>query len=334
MKNIILFLIIISFSSCSNKKPDVLHIKNQKYCVLVDSIMTTLPGKILYQEGILYWYSAFTTDFFVHVVDINKNEICSFGKIGDGPEEFVSPVFSLSPKSGLFINDAQKNLEILYHVNKSDSIVTREIGKYDVIKDATAIIRITNDIIIYLCPFNDAPFCIKTKNKKINCGKTPLNEGISNGFEMYQGDIAYNSNNNFFVYNTLMFPYTAVYILEDDKLVLKNELRMDEQYSICEGRLLLEDNFPHGAKEMALSKNYIVFIQRDEEIEGKMPRPSKAYDTSVLPHSLYVYDYDLNLVKIINMPFPSIRLCGDINSDVIYGIGVNPEYMIYSADLR
>ena len=49
---------------------------------------------------------------------------------------------------------------------------------------------------------------------------------------------------------------------------------------------------------------------------------------STLPRSLFVYDYDLNLIKIINMPFPLLRLCGDFDSDDCYIIGANPEFEI------
>ena len=34
------------------------------------------------------------------------------------------------------------------------------------------------------------------------------------------------------------------------------------------------------------------------------------------------------------MPFPLLRLCGDANSDCVYAVAINPEYMIIKIDLK
>lgn len=46
------------------------------------------------------------------------------------------------------------------------------------------------------------------------------------------------------------------------------------------------------------------------------------------------YDYNLNLKKIINMPFRMLRLCGDVESNTVYAMAINPEFELISIDLE
>lgn len=338
MRNInLLIIILILFNSCSKKKRTVQRISDQKYTVVIDSIFTQMPGTLLYQDGIVYWHDAFSADSFMHAIDVvNNKEICSFGKIGDGPQEFVSPLFSLAPSKGLCVNDIQKDIEILYDVKNNNNIssISESVKQWGVIKDVTSIVRIGEKHTVYLCPSSYKPFTLRTDKETIQVGKFPFSNGIANGYDMYQGNVAYNSNNGCLVYNIIRFPYTAVYKFVDGNLILEKELKPEIDYSVSDGEMKLGNKTSSGAMEIALTKDYIVLLQRDEEVEGKRPEAKRPRDMSILPHSLYVYDYNLDLIKIINMPFPLLRLCGDKENNTVYAVGINPEFMIFSTDLN
>lgn len=68
-------------------------------------------------------------------------------------------------------------------------------------------------------------------------------------------------------------------------------------------------------------------------MEGEALAPKYPRDMSALPRSLFIYDYDLELKKIVNMPFAMLRLCGDDNGNYIYAIAVNPDFSIIRIDL-
>ena len=75
-------------------------------------------------------------------------------------------------------------------------------------------------------------------------------------------------------------------------------------------------------------------LQRDDEVEETMDRKTEGRDMSSIPSSLFVYDYNLNLKKIINMPFRMLRLCGDVESNTVYAMAINPEFELISIDLE
>ena len=85
--------------------------------------------------------------------------------------------------------------------------------------------------------------------------------------------------------------------------------------------------------ELALTRNYIVTLDRDVEVEGEKPESKLLRDFSTLPHSLYVYDYDLNLLKIINTEYCILRICGDTRTDEIYAIVVDPEFSLMKINI-
>lgn len=337
IKKTLLYILILCLSSCNSKKQNtnVEHTTNQEYTVITDSIYSQMPGSIFYQNGILYWQDVFSPESFVHAIDVNtKKELQSFGNIGSGPTEFTTPLLSLSPVSGLLINDAQKKLEILYQIDKKADSLFVSIKEYENRQEATRLLYLDNNDLIYLCPGKDNPFYIKFDDTEgVYKGQQPIKEKITNGFNVFQGNIAYNSQKGILVFSALRFPYLSVYKIENRDVKLETELKHPLEYTISDGELKLDKNVKEGAMELALTKSHIITLQRDELVEGEVPHAKQPRDLSVLPHSLFIYDYDLNLLKIINMPFPLLRLCGDIDSESIYAIAANPEFMIIKLDL-
>lgn len=88
-----------------------------------------------------------------------------------------------------------------------------------------------------------------------------------------------------------------------------------------------------GAMELALTKNHIVTLDRDVVVEGEKPKGASPRDPSTLPHSLFIYDYELNLTHILNMQFPILRICGDSQGDVVYAIVLSPEYKLIQINI-
>lgn len=84
---------------------------------------------------------------------------------------------------------------------------------------------------------------------------------------------------------------------------------------------------------LALTKRSIVTLDRDVVTEGEKTESKSPRDLSVLPHSLFVYDYNLNLTHIVNTKFPILRICGDTKTDFMYAIVLAPDYTLIKIDL-
>ena len=337
MKRLFLFLFVACmFCSCSKKNADVQRISSQVYEVVSDSIYTRMPGTILYQDGILYWEDPTSFENFIHAVDIKKKtEVVAFGNMGEGPNDFSVANLSLSPDGGLFINDSNKPLESLYKVDGTSVIFSS--SKYNHDSNATSLIHLNGNEILYLCPDGEKLFCVnKGGDSEQTFGERPIKDEMSNAYNVFQGKIAYHTARKILVYSSFNFPYLSVYsrLGEGDWSSVK-ELKGDWDYTISEGKLRFSTDSKKGAMELALTDDYIVLLQRDTKVEGSLSKQEmKGRNVASLPHSLFVYDYDLNLKKIINMPFPMLRLCGDYQSNTVYAMSVNPEYELISIDLN
>lgn len=333
MKKYIIAIICLSLFSCKNNKNyDIIHINNLKYETINDSIYSRLPGDLLYQNGIIYWQDVFATENFLHAINASTGEeITSFANIGSGPEEFTLPVISLSDSSGIFINDCQKELEIYYSIT-NDTLITM-VNNRKIDSNTTRIIHTKNKESIYLSPDAPKPFIVNSNNNNFSFGEYPIKEKITNGFDIFQGNVNYNPNNNLLVFSAILFPYIAVYNLSQKGYPLIKESQKENiEYTLKNNELKLNPDNP-GATEIALTHKYIITIQKDKETEEEQ-HPNIIRDISSTPKSIFVYDYNLNLQKIINMKFPLLRIAGDINSDTAYLLVANPDFKIIKIEIQ
>ena len=325
----------LSLISCKSETKVIERIGNASYKVVTDSIYSSMPGSIFYQKGYLYWHDAISSENIIHVLDVETgSEIASFGNIGMGPKEFVQPILSLSFYNGLYLTDLEKGLRALAKINsETDSLELffQSCRKEELVTD---LLHVYDDVSLYFKPDNDKPFELCLDGFIYQGGNWPIQEKIINGFEVFQGAISYNTQNSCLVYSTYAFPYTAVYKLRNNEISLLKEIKFNVNYSIAQNELKLDKDNPKGIIELGLTNKYIVMLQRDVEVEGELPKAKYSRDISTLPHSLFIYDYELNLKKVINMPFPMLRLCGDVMTNKIYVMSVNPEYALICFDLE
>lgn len=331
----VLVVAMAMFSSCSEKNAEVQRVSNQAYTVVSDSIYSRMPGTILYQDGIVYWEDAIAFEKFVHAVDVNKQmEIACFANKGEGPDDFTFPLMSLSPSGGLYVNDGNKPLEILYQVKEEGlSVQSRKYGNDPM---ATRLLHLDGGATLFLCPEKDELFHIYAKDAPgISFGERPIKDEMNNAYDVFQGIVDYHAEKKLLVYSSLSFPYLAVF-RQSDKGTWERigEKREDWDYTFSDGSLIFAPDAKKGAMEMALTDDYVVLLQRDTQVEESVSRKEEGRSMALLPRSLFVYDYNLKLKKIINMPFPMLRLCGDTDTNTLYAMSVNPEFELISIDLE
>lgn len=86
------------------------------------------------------------------------------------------------------------------------------------------------------------------------------------------------------------------------------------------------------AKELALTKDYIVTLQRDY-LNDPTDETTVGRDFTKLPQTLFLYDYKSNLKKIIHLQMPILRIAADSKSNTVYAITVNPDFMLVKCEL-
>ena len=73
-------------------------------------------------------------------------------------------------------------------------------------------------------------------------------------------------------------------------------------------------------------------LHRDWENEP-LEKPVRGRDERLLPHLAYLYDYNANLVKVVDLGVPVVRIASDRRNNVLYALALNPDYMLLKYEL-
>jgi len=192
----------------------------------------------------------------------------------------------------------------------------------------TRIIPESKKALITFDPQQAVPFrFINKENGQTEAfGKLPFSEKVEDGYSVFQGQLAYHPQRKALIYTTFSFPYIALYKKENGKYNLSKEVLLTNDCKVTGGNLIF-DKSKKGIGELALTKDYIVTLQRDTEADQTDER-SVGRDFNKLPHTVFLYNYDLELKRIINIGMPILRLSADPTDNLVYAITINPDFTI------
>lgn len=324
------FLLIVLFivSGCS-KRTEVIRL-NSKPHVLNDDILTVMPGDLVLTGNYLVWSDPFSKDYFLHVHDaVSGDKIGDCGKIGEGPEEFVTPSISrFSNDNCIFACDANGTTVGYLSIDslvegKNTFIPLSDFEKeLDMSKlDSDLHISNTED-------GNTDYFELYQNGKRSTFGKYPINK-VKQHVGGYK---AYDKNSNLLVFASFKFPYLALYQKNKDTFKLLWERIPDEaNYDIRDNQLIFNRKIM-GAGDLCMCKDYIVTLERDREVDP-LDESTVGRDPSKCPRTVFLYDYDGNLLKIIDLGMPTMRITANRESNKLYAIGVNPDYVLVKYEL-
>lgn len=337
VRNKLLIFACVGFLfSCTSVKEEVSRIDNVKFTVLSDSMYTRMPGELYCTTDYIIWVDPFSASGLIHFLEAKTGkELMTWGDIGNGPREFTAIKATLSYPPFLHVFDLNKNLQALLNLNTlSVENPDKSIEwKNDSLMGFTRRLQLSDKTFVSLSPGGASPFVLNNNDTVDSVGKFPVSDRISNGFDVFQGNLLYNSERKCLVYSTILFPYTAMYRFDKGRLNLEWEKLDEIGYYVNKKSLVLDGKNKAGFHAIALTKNYIVGSCRDEEVEGSLPKGLSGRDLRLLPHSLFVYDYKFNLCKIINLKLPILRLAGNVASDDLCAIVANPEFEIIKLSL-
>ena len=323
------------FFCCSSKKdkPIEYFVLNPEF--LTDSIYTRLPGSTLIHENYFLWTDPFSNEMFVKIIDLKSNQqVGEMLGIGQGPKEFITPSFGTSLINDVLIFDLNSGkmatLSIDSLLEKKEHLTVYG-DKGDVIKDATRVFEFDENILITLTPTNDKPFLFWHNGIPTAFGKYPIETVINNSYDMFQGHLMYSPSHNLLLFSTYNFPYIALYEIKNNTINLVRDVFTDKMpsHTIIQGKMKVSEE-TRGPIEITMTKDYIAVLQYDRE---DMTPSNYQNAATKRPQTLFLYDYDLNLIKVVNVQKPIMRLASSEDNNAVYAIVLDPEYTLVKIDL-
>lgn len=315
---------------CQQREKNIAYEK-VNYQLLNDSIMTRMPGDLIVADNYLVWEDPFARDYFVNVHDIvTGKEIGKMGKVGEGPAEFVTGgINSFCINKKFFATDLNGKtrgfLSLDSLLDRKDCFVPltdKEKSERPEMKE------LQNNVFVGISEDGNTDYFNAIINgKKITFGAYPVKEVR----EHVGNDLAYDSISGLLACCSFRIPYLALYKRDGYTFNMQWELEPDGGYEVSDGRLILDDRVG-GILDIALGKDYIICLQRDWKREP-LDKSVSGRDVRALPHTVFLYDYDSRLLKVVDLGMPVVRIAADRRSNTLYAFGLNPEYILVKYEL-
>ena len=322
--------------TCKSGSTEIERLTLSPSSTIQDSLFTQLPGSLILCNNYLVWEDPFNPNYFLRVVDMNaKKEIGTMGLIGRGPKEFITPLSISSIGNKIFTYDLNQNKQAYYSIdsmlaNKDPFILLPPLP----IEDCLDIVQIAEGEFISTHPQNEQLFQWIHQDSTVSFfGKSPIKEKLKDYYNSRQGTLFYNPYNQKLIYSASLFPYIALYEKEGNNFQLKWEKVSSKNfYEIKNGNIhfIEEAQVPH---EIILTKDYIITLEKEENTPTPTKRTAGIRDLSQVPNTIFVYDYDFNLKKIIDMGMPILRIETKGNSNTIYAVGIDLDFCIVTYEI-
>lgn len=333
----IFLLTFLSFHSCQTNEKKIERISLQPV-IINDSLVTMLPGGNVICSDYFVWQDGFATDTFMHIVELSTGkEIGKMGKIGRGAEEFLSPCLIGSIHNDVIVMDdnlpqlAQYSIDsLLAHKNPYCSRPSLPL------KQPLFVSSMDSSAFLCLKSSGLQPIQIIRNNEIISrFGKFPLTDSISNPSDVFQGSVIYNKQKDLILYSTNRFPYAALYQRNSNQSFdLKKETNYPFYYTIENNKMKLSQDNQDGFRCPVFTKDYIIFKKQDEQNPlPKQRRTPGIRDVSNVPHTVYVFDYNLNLIKIADLNMPVLDIKSTVENNTLYIVGIKDSYCIAECDI-
>lgn len=297
--------------------------------VLTDSIYTMMPGDLMFTGKHLVWSDPFMDNYFLHVLDLEGKELGVMGKSGQGPDEFVSPLVRRH-----CINNSFFAMDANGLTNGYLSIDSLLQGKNPLVpctkeEEELGMLKLAEDI--YWGPTEDGDefyFQSCIHGKKALFGFYPISDVRQHlgGYEVYD------ATRGLLAYTSFEMPYLALYEKRADNFHLLWDIKPPaSNYEIIGGEIVT-DRTQRGGGDITICKDYIVVLQRDYETDPT-DETTVGRDISKCPHTVFLYDFESRLVKIVDLGMPAMRIAASPNSNKLYAIGAYPDYVLAEYNL-
>lgn len=332
MKTFYYLLLLFFLSGCTSKKEQNVEYVSATYELLNDEIVTTMPGTLRVAGDFLVWENPFARDYFVHVHEkMTGRSVGTMGKVGEGPREFITGGIN-----GAYINNRFFAMDVNGKTRGFLSVDSLMLGK-------DPFIPMTEDEKVSrptMPEYAENLYISKTENGDEHYFRA-LVHGQSMEFGNYPipqvkehlgGGIVYNQARGVLVSACFKFPYLTLYKNDGTTFSLVWEYKSDNnEYEVHDSQIIF-DRKVGGIFELCISKDYIIALQRDRT-KDDTDESTVGRNASKCPHTVFLYDYEGNLVKIIDLGIPVMRIAAEEKDNTLYAIGVNPDFVLVKYEL-
>lgn len=271
-------------------------------------------------------------DNFLQIVDpINKKEITAVGNIGQGPEDFITPLISAYNSDTVEVRDLNSYKRSFFALNAA----TNGEKHFIQLNDSPRLPFFDNEIFIgkdtfirYSSDLSICPFKYVIGKDTISFGKSPIEGEFDRRGNIMQGFVYYNKTRQILVFSIPIIQYIALYSNSKDnnKFSLINEINNNIEYTISDGKLKLENKTD---QLVTITKDYIVCVGYDTE-NGEAFNSKNPFTM----HTLFIRDYNGNLLGTFDIKKAIRCISGNECDNTLYLIIENPEFSLAKIDLN
>ena len=122
---------------------------------------------------------------------------------------------------------------------------------------------------------------------------------------------------------------------EGNSYTLLKKTNQPIRYTIKEKQAELLHEYNERFGTPTFTKDYIVFLKQDEDNPLPKQKPTSGIrDLSGVPHTVYIFDYDLNLLKIADLNMPVLNITANPENNTLYIIGLKDSYCIAKCEIK
>lgn len=342
-------LTLLLFISCNptEKKENVICF-NEEYILehtQYDTELYIKHGRIAVIDSFIIVISSQQTPFCkLYSIPLNMKEVGEYGRIGDGPNEFIQPLLTYSYNNTFGLNEINKKelaiMQLLVEKHNLSVIEKRRL-KADTKKDEEQIFRTD----YYFSRLDDEHYVslLYEKNNKYfslfdstltlisRFGESPVTEEVSPSVAVnrLQGRIA--TCEGTMIFATSYLPYLACYQIKDTIMEKKwGSFYNRPHYGIRNGDLLFNKSKSFGQViNLKMDSQFIYLLYLDQLLsEFNINQMEKSMANLIL-----VFDYEGNAVAKLRLSCRINEMALSNDGDKLYGIAHLPEPTIVEFNL-
>ncbi|MDR2968201.1 MAG: hypothetical protein LBV32_01190 [Tannerellaceae bacterium] len=333
MKERLFYLFFIMLASCNSQNSEVERV-NVNPEIILNDLETMMPGGLELTRDYLLWTDPFTIENYVHIVDRKTGlETAQAVSVGQGPEELVQPSLSVyrDRDNSFFVYNANSKKQFKVEITENGLSQEKVLLDYGEGATITRMLPLNGGRYLTFNPEKSNPFTVLGDNDSYSFGKLPHESDITNRYDVFQGTVKYNPAKEVLVYATFSFPYISLYKRKNGKFEMEKEVLFSTDFQIIDGSLK-GNTSKKNISEIAFTRDYIVTLQRDYSTDNT-DEQTVGRNFDKLPQTIFLYDYDLELKRIVHLGMPVLRLTGDPADNTVYAIGLSPDFVIVKLEI-
>jgi len=333
----LIVIICIFLSSCNSSVKEknivVKELFSRDIQLIEDSSVLKYPYRIFKSDSLMLIWDLHGKEYFFHafnLVDYNTEFLYSFGRVGQGPEEFLACAGMDFQDGLLSIIETNKSILYTYPVSQLKQNNAKPSKILELSKETSPILKFADMGVggkILLDSKGDSRFLLLDDKGEIESRNFKIpnmeNKGLANPIlqQLWVSCLDYNPNNNILVIATILGDVIEIYNLKEGGQIIKIG-EQGEPKIIRNGQQFILRS-ANGYQDVIVGNNEIYALYSDithEEIDEAKKKGETAPNGGNL---IYVLDFNAKVknVFLLNRYINGFYI--DFDKKTIYGVTSN-----------